>query len=368
MVVVTKQTQSGQAHYDQHLYAVALKDGQNSASPALITKPEDGGQYGSAGFDPLLNFQRSALLLENGNVYVAWASQCECRPGWVMSFSATTLQLTSAWTPDPSGMLGGIWMSGGGPSADSNGNVFLAVGNGWSDAQSGGLNYGDTVVRLNQTGNRLTASDYFMPYDYDKLYNEDLDLGSGEPILLPSQPGATHPNLLITGDKEGNIFLLDRDNLGQWHPNNDDQVVQHFQIQSTGVLNAPVFWNSTLYYGLTALPVQAFAYDPSTQTFNTNPLSSSPTSMWYPGVFPSLSNNNGSGAILWVVENPFTDPPSNAILRAYDAVDLSNELYNSEMSPDRDSAGGALRFTVPTVANGQVFVGTRNELDIYGEL
>ncbi len=123
-------------------------------------------------------------------------------------------------------MLGGIWMGGGGPSADAYGNIFLAVGNGWSDAQSGGTDYGDSVVRLRDSGNTITVADYFMPYDWEKLYDDDLDVGSGTPVLLPSQPGTAHPNLLITGDKEGNLYLLDRDNMGQWHPDNDDQVVQ----------------------------------------------------------------------------------------------------------------------------------------------
>jgi len=367
MVAVTKDMVGGQPQFAQTLYALRLKDGQNSVAPATISTPS-GSQFGTATFDPLLNFQRAALLLANGNVYVSWASHCEAHAGWLMAFNATTLRLSSAWAPDPSGMLGGIWMAGGGPSADADGNIFLAVGNGWSDAQSGGTDYGDTVVRLRDSGNIITVADYFMPYDWEKLYDDDLDVGSGTPVLLPSQPGTPHPNLLITGDKEGNLYLLDRDNMGQWHPDNDDQVVQHFQIQSTGVMNTPVFWNNTLYYGLMLLPVQSFAYDPASQTINTTPLSASPTSLWYPGVFPSLSANNGSDAILWAVENPTTDPPSSLILRAFDASDLSTELYNSEMSPGRDSAGHALRFTVPTVANGQVFVGARDELDIYGVL
>ena len=368
MVAVTKDTTGGQPRFAQRLYALRLKDGQDSVAPVVIATPTGSGQYGTATFDPLLNFQRSALLLANGNVYVAWASQCEAHVGWLMSFSSTTLRLTSAWTPDPSSMLGGIWMSGGGPSADASGDVFLAVGNGWSDAQTGGSNYGDSVVRLKDTGSSITVSDYFMPYDWEKLYNDDLDLGSGTPILLPSQPGAAHPNLLVTGDKEANIYLLDRDNMGQWNANNDDQVLQHFQIASTAVFNTPLFWNNTLYYGLSEQPLEGFAYDPATQTFNTTPVSSSSTPFTYPGVSPSLSANGASDAILWAVENPPATPPSNAILRAYNATDLSTELYDSEMSSDRDHAGGALRFTVPTVANGQVFVGSLNELDIYGVL
>ena len=365
VVAETKDTQSGQAQYAQHLYALRLEDGQNSVNPVLITTPTGlGGQYGSATFDAEMSFQRAALLLDHGNVYVSWASQCEDHAGWLMSFNETTLQMNGAWTPDPSGLLGGIWMSAGGPSADSSGNVFLAVANGWSDAQNGGQNYGDSVVRLNPTGGRIDVVDYFMPYDYEKLYNDDLDLGSGTPILFPTQTGAAHPNLMITGGKEGTIYLLNRDNLGQFNANNDDQVLQTFTIDSTGIFNAPLFWNNTLYYGLSAHPVEAFAFDPATETFNTTPTSTSPGGNAYPGISPMLSANGTDDAILWGIENQ----QDIAVLHAYDPTNLATEFYNSEMSPERDRPGGPLRFTAPTIANGEVFVGTNNELDIYGEL
>ena len=324
------------------------------------------GSYGSALFDSLLNLQRSALLLENGNVYVSWASHCDngAYSGWLMAFSTSTLAVSAAWTPDPSGLQGGIWMSGGGASADSSGSIFLGVGNGWSDAPSGGANYGDSVVRLVPAGSRIEVADYFMPYDYTKLMNEDLDLGSGTPVLLPTQTGARYPNLMVTGGKDGTIYLLNRANLGQWHANDDSQVVQSFQIPSTTVFDTPVFWNNTLYYGLTGLPMQAFAYDPTTQQVNTTPVSVSSMTLAYPGSSPTLSSNSGSDAVLWSLEAAGTV----GIFRAFDPNDLSTELYDSEMSPDRDQVGGGVRFASPMVANGQVFVGAQNELDIYGEL
>jgi hypothetical protein len=362
LVAATKNTQNGQASYEQKIYALNLTNGQDRVPAAIITTPT--GNYGSARFSPLLNLQRSALLLENGNVYVSWASHCDygAYSGWLMAFNAGSLQLSMAWTPDPSGLQGGIWMSGGGASVDASGNIFLSVGNGWSDAPSGGANYGDSAVRLTATGGQIAVADYFMPYDYTMLMNDDLDLGSGTPLLLPTQTGARYPNLMVTGGKEGTIYLLNRDNLGQWHANDDTQVVQSFQVPS-GIFDTPLFWNNTLYYGLTDSPMQAFAYDPAAQQINTTPVSVSSMNLSYPGSSPTLSSNNGSNAILWSLEAA----ADQGIFRAFDANNLSNELYDSEMSPDRDRVGGGVRFTSPMVANGQVFVGAQGELDIYGE-
>ncbi len=336
LVAATKSTQTGQPQYFQRIYALNLQNGQDRVSPSTITTPS-GSDYGQALFDPLLNLQRSSLMLYNANVYVSWASHCDNGgySGWVMAFNAGSLQTSTAWTPDPSGIQGGIWMSGGGPSVDASGNIFLAVGNGWSDAPSGGTNYGDTVVRLRDSGNTITVADYFMPYDYTKLLNEDLDLGAGTPVLLPTQSGARYPNLLITGGKDGTIYLLNRSNLGQWQANNDSQVLQSFQIPGAAIFDTPLFWNNTIYYGITGMPMQAFAYDPSAQQINTTPISSSSMTLAYPGASPALSSNDGSDAVLWSLEGAGT----LGVLRAFDPTDLSTELYDSEMSPGRDGSG-----------------------------
>jgi len=365
VVGATKQTVQGQPQYSQKIYAISLTNGQDRTSPATITTPS-GTQFGSARFDPLLNLQRAALLLENGNVYVSWASHCDygSYTGWVMGFNATTLAPSAAWTPDPSGISGGMWMSGGGPTSDSNGNLFVAVGNGWSDASSGGANYGDSVVRLAVTGRNINAADYFMPYDYSKLYSDDLDLGAGGSILLPAQTGARYPNLLVTGGKDGTIYVLNRDNLGQFHANDDSQVVQSFQLPSTSIFSTPLFWNNTLYYGPANVPLQAFAFDASSESFNTTSVTSSSMEMSWPGVSPTLSSNGGNDPILWVLQAA----ANLGILRAFDPTDLSNELYDSELSPDRDRPEGSVRFAVPTVAEGKVFVGSQNAVDIYGVL
>ncbi len=368
VVARTKETQSGQPVFYQRLHSLDLTTGQDKLTPTVITSPPDpNGEFGAAQFDPVLNNQRSALLLTNGQVYVAWASHCDLGTyqGWVMSFDASTLQLTGAWTPSPSGTFGGIWMAGSGPASDSSGDVYLPVGNGPSDAMTGGSNYGDSVVRLHNSANQISAIDYFIPFDWKTLFDDDLDLGSAGSILLPDQTGAAHPHLLAVAGKDATVYLLDRDNLGHWQPSNDGQVLQSFKSDSQHNFSTPAFWNNTFYFGWFAGPVEAFRYDPTSQQIDPTPISS--TGSWtlgYPGASPSVSANGTSNGIVWVLRNNGTD----ADLRAYDATNLNNELYDSEMSPERDNSGPSVTFGVPTVADGWVFVGTRGEVDIYGLL
>ncbi len=365
VVARTKETSNGQVTFYQRLHALDLFTGRDKQPPTIITHPST-GNFGSAQFDPLLNNQRTALLLANGQIYVAWASHCDGGnyQGWVMAFAANSLELTAAWTATPSGTLGGIWMAGGGPASDSSGDVFLAVGNGTTDAEMGGLNYGDSLVRLHGSGNALSVIDYFTPFDFQRLFDDDLDLGSGGPVLLPTQTGTAHPNLLVVAGKDGSIFLLDRDKLGQWQTN-DTQVVQTFKSDALFSLCTPAVWNNTVYFGFLAGSVEAFQFDPNTQLLNPTPVSTSgPRQISYPGATPSISSNGTADGILWVIENA----GPHAVLRAFNAANLESELYDSNMSPSRDRAGQSVTFAVPTVADGKVFVGTSGELDVYGLL
>lgn len=368
LIARTKDTSSGQPVFYQWLHALDLATGQDKSPPTSITPPPDpGGQFGVAQFSTLFNNQRSALLLANGQVYVAWASHCDLNTyqGWLMAFDAGTLQLTGAWTPEPSGEMGGIWMAGGGPAADSSGNVYLVVGNGWSDAMSGGANYGDSVVRFQGGGDQLSLADYFIPFDWEMLDDEDRDLGSGGVILLPDQTGSAHPHLAVAAGKNAKIYLLDRDNLGQSQPGNDYQIIQSLQSDGQLSLCTAAFWNNNLYFGWTFGPVESLRYNPTTQQIATTPSSTTlPFDVGYPGATVSVSSNDNLNGIVWVLRNDGT----YADLRAYDAGNLGVELYSSEDSPGRDQSGPSVTFGVPTVADGFVFVGARGEVDIYGLL
>lgn len=377
MVVRTKETQNGHAVYYQRLHALRLSNGQDRVSPTTIVNPPNtNGQFGAANFDPLMNQQRAALLLVNGNIYVSWASHCDLGSytGWLMSFNANSLELTGAWTPTPSGIQGGIWMGAAGPASDASGDVYLAVGNGWSDVMVGGANYGDAAVRLRYSSAGLSVIDYFMPFDFSMLGSDDLDLGASGPVLLPTQSGAPHPNLLTVAGKDGTVYLLDRDNLGKWNPDHDSQIVESFQQQSqqqdAEAFCTPAFWNNTLYYAVTQDALKAYAFDTTTQQINTTPISTSaPVRFGWPGSTPSISANGNASAIVWILQTDrYWQDNGYSVLRAFDATDLSHELYDTEMSLNRDHPGVAIKFTVPTIADGQVFVGTHNELDIYGLL
>lgn len=365
LVVRTKETQSGTPVFYQRLHALDLLTGNDKLTPTEITPPPDpNGQFGQATFDPWLNNQRSALLLVNGQVYVSWASHCDIGTyeGWVMAFDASTNQFINAWTPSPAGTMGGIWMSGSGPASDSSGDVFLAVGNGLSDAMTGGGNYGDSVVRLHNANSQISAIDYFTPFDWQNLFDEDLDLGSDGPAFIDDTQNA-HQHLMVVADKDAKIYLLDRDNMGHWHQSDDGEIVQAFQSDGRYSFSTPAVWNNTIYFGFMGGSVEAFTFNPQSAQMSTTPASRTTMGFNYPGVTPSISSSGASNGILWAIQNG-----GNMTLYAFDATDLSKELYDSEMSPTRDRTGGSITFCVPTVANGQVFVGAMNELDIYGML
>lgn len=371
VVVRTKEMQDGTANYYQRLHALDLITGQDKLPPTTITTPAgQDGQFGTSQFDPLWNNQRSALLLVNGQIYVTWASHCDygIYRGWLMAFDETTLQLTAAWTPTPSGYKGGIWMGSEGPAADSNGEVYVAVGNGYSDAMMGGSNYGNSLVRIHPSGSQLTVTDYFIPYNFQLMDDLDLDFGSGGPVLLPARTGAIHKNLLVVAGKIGTVYLLDRDGLGHWQTGNDAEIVQSFPTGYGGACSNAAFWGNKLYFAFPHGPLVGYAYDATAPAISTSPFSTSKSIvMTNPGV-PSVSSNGTVDGIVWLLQSDNHDNGADEVLRAFSVYDLSQELYDSEMSPQRDHAGAGVKFTTPTVADGLVFVGTQSELDIYGLL
>src|SRR6185312_6902545 len=207
--------------------------------------PPDYASTGLAVFDPIKNNQRSALLLAHGQVYVSWASHCDRPPyqGWLMSFDQRTLQPTAYWTPVPYSAFGGIWMSGGGPSLDQNGDLYVPVGNGGDHQEVGPKNnFRNSLVRLHWAADQgFSVVDYFTPFNYQYLDDVDLDFGSSSALLLPAQPGKLPPHLAIVRDKMGGIYVLDRDDLGKWQANDNSQAVQYFYHPGLG-LSSMLYW------------------------------------------------------------------------------------------------------------------------------
>jgi hypothetical protein len=326
-------------------------------------------------------------LLKNVNVggslhsvvYVAWASHEDASPyhGWILGYNAANVQQQlQVFNATPNGGLGGIWMSGNAPAIDAAGNLYAITGNGTFDADTGGSDYGDSFFRISTNG-ALTLTDYFTPFNQAFLNSVDGDLGSGGAVLLPDQTVGP-PHLLVGGGKQGLIYLLDRDNMGQFAVGGDN-VVQEFPADN-GSWTTPAFWQNALYIAgsgdhgnCDALRMYQFN-NSTTGLFHTSSSSASTHCFKFPGATPVVSSAGASNGIVWATEvgcygtaaSPCGGP---AILFAFDASNVLMELWDSSQALNlRDQAGNAVKFTVPTVANGKVYIGTRTEVDVYGLL
>jgi hypothetical protein len=276
-------------------------------------------------------------------------------------------------TPNQVGAIsysrGGIWMAGGAPAVDSSGNLYCITGNGTFDANAGGSNYGDSFVKLSTTTG-LTVSDWFTPADQASLDANDTDYGSGGAAILVDQTTGPVLHLAIGGGKEGNLFLLNRDNMG--HYNSTNLVVQTVNFGNP-IFATAAFWQNTLYLAGIG-PLKSYPFNPTTGQFSGANSSQSAVSFGFPGATPSVSSLGAANGIVWAIDtHVYCTPQSTgcgpAVLHAYDATNLANELWNSaQASANRDQAGNAVKFAVPTVANGKVYIGTRTELTVYGLL
>jgi hypothetical protein len=370
-VVAKTRTISINPVYHQRLYGLELATGQPKIQPGGVEIATPPSVFPS--FSSLLENQRAALLLDNQIVYVAFASHHDLGDyhGWLIGYDSSTLQQVFVFDATPGGTQGGIWQSGGGPSADANHNVFVITGNGTFDASRGGLDYGNSFLRLIATANSSVA-DYFSPCDQAALSSTDQDLGASAPLLLPDSAGSpSNPHLMLGGAKNGSLYLLNRDNLTGYNgvcPDSPNRV-QTVPVGDGPILSTPLFWNNFVY--LAAGNGRLKAYALSGGLLNQSPLASqSPETLGPMGATPVVSSKGAANAITWLIDasGAVVSPNKPAILRAYDPNDLSSEIYNSAMVPARDTAGLAVKFTVPTVANGKVYVGTQTELDVYGLL
>ena len=372
VVAKTKEVGGANPFYAFRLHALDARTGaEKFGGPVLIqaSVPGNGAVSDGAGnvdFSAKLEHQRSALLLVGGVVYISWASLGDIPPyhGWIIGYDAATLQLAAAYCDTPNGDEGGIWQGGAGPAADADGNIFVITGNGTFDAGAG-PDYGDSALKLTPDGaGGLNVADYFTPYNQAELSFADLDLGSGGVLLLPDQSDTTR-QLMVFAGKEGTIYLLDRNNLGHYQTNNDSQILQSIpKTLGKGSFGMPAYFNGRVYYGGYNDTLRAF--DVRAGLLSTPPSSRSAHVFGYGGATPSVSANGTNNGVVWALDNNGFTFSKPAILYAYDANDLSVELYNSSQSGQRDAAGPAVRFTVPTVVNGKVYVDGRQQLTVYG--
>ncbi len=368
--------------YSHWLHALDISTGaEKLGGPVKISASYpgdgDGNVNGIINFTSNRQLQRSSLLQSGGMIYIAFASYADATPahGWIMAYNATTLNQEAVYitTPDYAPYifpqlpgLGTIWQGGQGPAADSSGNIYFITGNG----DFNGFNFnpmpsdlGDSIVKLTPD---LKLTDWFSPHNNSDLNMNDMDLGSGGALLIPGT------NLLVGGGKEAKLYLIGRNNMGHFNPDNDNQIVQppfsvitQSDIQGDNeLIGGPVYWNgpndSLVYVSPMNASVKAYrfvagVFEPTT------PISESNVVLGMAGGWMSLSANgsiSGTG-ILWVSE------PN--VLHAFDAADLQNELWNSDMNPTRDAPGEAAKFCPPTIANGKVYVSTfSGQLAVYG--
>lgn len=252
-------------------------------------------------------------------------------------------------------------MAGAAPACDSNGNLYVASGNG--TFASSASNYGQSALRLSYAKGALTPTDFFTPSNWATMDVSDLDVGSGGAMLLPDN-ASSHPHQMVFSGKEGNIFLLDRDNMGQFQALGNTQIVQ--QIVGAfpeGIFSTPAYWNGSLYYVGSGDVIKQYGW--ANGLISSTPVSFGNSQYSFPGATPAVSANGAANAIVWTIERTSAN---QAILHAYDATNVAYELYNSGQNAARDDAGLAVKFTVPTIANGKVYIGTIYELEVYGLL
>lgn len=392
--VVAMSKSATSATYVQRLHALDLSTGQDIQAPVTIqasypgTGPGNNGQ-GQVIFNPAKQRQRAGLLLANHTIYIAWGSFCDPDvlpySGWVMGYDEKTLAQTCVLNTNPNGKPtstklpdgsgNGIWGAGGGLSAspDTVPSIYAATGNGPFDTdlvngfpKNG--DYGDSFLELSSS---LSVTDYFTPYNQFDLATKDHDFGSSGTVVLPGMRDANNVirHLAVGCGKDSNIYIVDRDNMGKFVPgatNNHNVYQQVSNVLAGGLYSTPAYFNGSLYLGPNGHSVRRFIFTKA--ILATTATSVTTKNFGYPGATPSVSALGTTNGIVWAYER--TANVHDAVLHAYDALNLATEFYNSTQNAARDSfgPGAATKFMTPTICNGKVYVGTTTSLAGFGLL
>ena len=362
-------TPRGDHRYVQRLHAINIHTGMDRLPPveirASVRGTGAGSRMGIVEFEPLRENPRAALLLNRGVVYLSWASACDVGPfhGWIIAYDAKTLRQVGVFNASPGGSEAGIWQGDAGLAADTAGNVYAVTGNGSFNESGPLLDYGNTVLKLALTPTGLVVRDYFTPSNQKQLSTADLDLGSSGPVLIDEDRGPHRRMVVVTG-KAGVSYMIDRDKMGHYQPGDDPHAIITVQTSESG-FGAPAYWNQTLFIWGSNAVLKSYRVNGAGISA---PILSSVRSV-DPGATPTVSANGERNGIVWAIETrTWRGADKPAVLHAFDASDVRREIYNSEMIPGRDRAGIALRFAIPTVAAGRVYVGVKGAVDMYGLL
>jgi autotransporter-associated beta strand protein len=412
--VKTTETVGGATYYVQRLHAINIADGTDRVVPYLIgattnensnttaiyvygtgdgavTDPYNGTGKQVVQFNALREANRPALSFVNNQVYVAWASHGDNGPyhGWVATWtmSPSGFTLTGVLCTSPNNGLSGIWQGGGKLAFEADGSAFyFETGNGDGGAPvlnaqgfPSNANYNEALVKAiadpttsatnqNPNGWGLKVADYFIPYNVAALDAADSDFGSGAPIVLPDStviPG--RPHLILAAGKSGQIYVVNRDNMGHFSPTGDNvlNAVPNGSGQNTppvqlgGSLSTAAYFNGKVYWA-SAYSGPAYSYAINSNGTLTTTSQTAANLGYSPGSVAVSANGTANG-IVWVFDR------NTNVIHAYNASSFSTELWNSgQHAGGTDNLGAAVEFAVPTIANGEVFVGTYNSLVIYG--
>jgi outer membrane protein assembly factor BamB len=372
IVAMSKATAS--STYHQRLHALDVTTGAEALNGPVDIAASYPVLGGTTTFDPAQYEERAALLLSRGVIYTSWTSHCDVAPysGWIIAYSQSTLARTAVFNAAPNGGGAGpaIWMSGGGPAADSSGNVYLLTANGAFETalDANGFpdqgDYGNSFLKLSTAGGALTVADYFTMYNEVSESSADQDLGSGGILLLPdlTDSGGAVRHLAVGAGKDGNLYVVSRDSLGKFSSGGNNIWQQLSGVLGGGIFSTPAYFNGALYYGPVGAALAAFTV--KNAQLSSAPSSTTTNTFTYPGTSPAVSANGTSAAIIWAHEN--SNP---AVPHAYDASNLGHELYNSsQASGGRDQFGAGNKFITPMIADGKVFVGTQGGVAVFGLL
>lgn len=378
--VVAMET-DGQEHFDYKLHALDLASGKDAIKPVVIAASIT-GQGPATTFVPQAERSRSALLLLKGVIYIGFAGFCDNPPysGWLLGYRESNLAQVAVFNDDPNGSPpssvlpdgsgGGIWQAGLGPACDDEGYIYVATGNGPFDQSltaSGFPNnqdYGDSVLKLSpriRPHHDLTVSDYFTPYNQQLEAENDQDLAAGGVVVLPAiidTRGKAH-DLMVVAGKDTNVCLLDRHNVGKFNAAQNEIYQELPGIMPYGVFSSAAYFMNAVYIDGVGMPLQRFQFDfsnPEKPILDSAPVQTT-QAFGYPSSTPSISSNGKKDGIVWAYEYN----TNNAVLHAFDPVTLT-ELYDSSGLV----IGPGVKFAVPTVFAGKVYVGTSNSLVAFG--
>ncbi len=372
-IYLVAMSKDGSGSYFQRLHALDVVTGKEQVgSPVAITGSAPGagaGSHdGSLTFDPKQYAERAGLLLLRGAIYLAWTSHCDIGDytGWIMAYDENTLKQTHVLNITPNGSDGAIWQSGGGLASDGT-SIFVLDANGTFDTtlnKSGfpaNGDYGNSFLKVSTT---LQVKDYFATYNTVTQSNADIDFGAGGVVIPPSQLDAngTLKNLAFGAGKDGNIYVVDRDSMGKFNASRNNVYQEIDAVLGAGCWCVPAYFSGNVYFGPQSGQLLQFAF--ADAKLSLQPTYKSATSFTYPGSIPSVSANGGKNGIVWAIEHK-----STSVLHAYNAFNISKELYNStQASGNRDNFGTASHFGTPMIANGKVYVGTTNSVVAFGLL